>query len=106
MTLSADHMFTAIGLERTVPDGDCNSTLMRGTWEFFVPMPGDSSGHSHVTDASATQGQSFGVIFGSGQSPVCSGLTGEIQRDAAGLDICLVEDGDEACADDEILRHQ
>ncbi len=73
MTLSADHTFTATGLDLTVLDAQCSSLPSGAKWEFVVPLPGDSSGNTYWGDASAARGQSFAVDLGSGQSPSCPG---------------------------------
>ncbi|MGW7447464.1 hypothetical protein [Kitasatospora sp. NPDC054795] len=95
MTLrfDADHHLTS----RT-PTGSCD---LDGTWQFYV-RDSDTSSHS---DRTATEGYDVSVQFPgtARQSSGCVINPGAFRQDGEYV-LCLVDDPDTFCADDDLLH--
>ncbi|MER5738504.1 MULTISPECIES: hypothetical protein [unclassified Streptomyces] len=100
--VSADHDFSASGINHAVPDYEC-STTMTGTWRFWVQ---DGSPSDFTASDPATEGESFLVSRPAESATDRCSFQGRVQRDDEGFSICLVLDLDQSCTTDELLRKE
>jgi len=93
--LTADHRFDGEHLDRALPYDGCPVTIKRGEWQFFAPDGG--------IDRTATSGSEID-LDGSGETDLVCSILAEVSLDRGGYSLCFVQDPDQTCPDDELLR--
>ncbi|MFI2302879.1 hypothetical protein ACH5AL_29165 [Actinacidiphila glaucinigra] len=97
-----DHGFSATGLNHALPYDGCAATVTAGRWQFYVPV-GTSSSDFDASE-SATAGKSLSLKMSDKFDTFECDLEADIQQDSSGLNLCLVQDPDQTCTAEELVR--
>ncbi|MEU1116677.1 MULTISPECIES: hypothetical protein [unclassified Streptomyces] len=99
--LGADRAMTWSHLKSAMLGGTSCPETAAGHWQFFSPP---NAHGSSFTDEALTRGDEISLDVDGSDSPCL--LSALVRRDGKGLDLCLVEDPDSDCSDEELLRRE
>ncbi|MFF6995315.1 hypothetical protein ACFY93_10200 [Streptomyces sp. NPDC008313] len=93
------HRMSGTGLHDAMLGGTSCPDSVSGKWSFFSPP--DDHGTS-IADASLTSGDSVALHITTPGSHCI--LSAQVHRDDHGFNLCLAEDPDSGCSEEELLR--
>lgn len=100
LSLRADRSLSAQGVRGSVRGGTSCTDTLTGRWAFYGPS--DAKGQARP-DARLTRGGRVDLADRAPDPASCT-LSALVRRDGQALALCLVEDPDTPCSDEELLR--